>query len=128
VAVIAQPGDTFSSLAEKYLHDPSLGWVIIEFNRIDRINPGEEIIIPLRFRNRGGVTLQGYQTVPVIVYHKFSKNSTDPMTLSAKAFEEQMRFCRELSSHCSVISLILDFKIQLPKAVVITLMTAGDQL
>jgi len=125
VAVIAQPGDTFSSLAEKYLHDPSLDWVITEFNRIDRISPGEEIIIPLRFRNRGGATLQGYQTVPVIVYHKFSKNSNDPMTLSAKAFEEQMRFLQE--NGYRVITLddffdFLDFKIQLPpKAVVITL-------
>jgi len=125
VAIIAQPGDTFSSLAEKYLNDPSRDWVIAEFNRIDRINPGQELIIPLKLPDRGGLTLQGYQTLPVIVYHKFSKNSTDTMTVSENAFEEQMRFLKE--NGYRVITLdeffdFLDFKIQLPrKSVVITI-------
>ena len=125
VAVVVQTGDTFSSLAEKYLQDSSLDWLISEFNKIDRLSPGQELIIPLRFRGRGGVSLSGYQTVPVVVYHKFAKKSTDLMTLSENAFEEQMRFLKEKGYR--VISVdaffdFLDYRVPLPpKAVVITI-------
>ena len=124
VAVIAQPGDTFSSLAEKYLQDSSLDWVISEFNGSDRLSPGEELIIPLKYRGRGGLSLSGYQTVPVLVYHKFAKKSTDLMTLAEGAFEEQMRFLKE--NGYRVVSIdaffdFLDYRIPLPpKSVVIT--------
>jgi peptidoglycan/xylan/chitin deacetylase (PgdA/CDA1 family) len=124
VAVIAQTGDTFSSLAERYLQDSSLDWLISEFNQTDRLSPGQEVVIPLRVRGRGGVSLSGYQTVPVIVYHKFSKRSTDLMTLSEGAFEEQMRFLKE--NGYRVVSMdaffdFLDYRTPLPpKSVVIT--------
>ena len=125
VAVIAQPGDTFSSLAAKYLNEPSLDWFIAEFNNSESLSPGQELIIPLKVREKGGLTLQGYQTVPVITYHKFSKNKADAMTVTEKAFEEQMRFLKQQGYR--VITLdeffaFLDFKSQIPKkSVVITI-------
>jgi peptidoglycan/xylan/chitin deacetylase (PgdA/CDA1 family) len=125
VAVVVQTGDTFSSLAEKYLQDSSLDWLISEFNKIDRLSPGQELIIPLRFRGRGGVSLSGYQTVPVVVYHKFAKKSTDLMTLSENAFEEQMRFLKEKGYRVISVDALfdfLDYRVPLPpKAVVITI-------
>ncbi len=72
VAVIAQEGDTFSSLAAKYLNDPSMDWFIAEFNNLSTLNPGQALIIPLKPYGRGGLTLTGYQTVPVLSYHNFS--------------------------------------------------------
>jgi peptidoglycan/xylan/chitin deacetylase (PgdA/CDA1 family) len=125
VAVIVQPGDSFSSLASEYLKDPSLDWFISGFNEITSLKPGQELIIPLQPYEKGGLTFQGYQTVPVIVYHKFSKNKADRMTVKERTFEAQMRFLRE--NGYRVIPLegffnFLDFKGQIPpKSVVITI-------
>ena len=72
VAVVAKEGDTFSSLAAKYLKDPSWDWFLAEYNEIDSLKPGQSVIIPLKPDRRGGLTLRGYQTVPVLSYHNLS--------------------------------------------------------
>jgi peptidoglycan/xylan/chitin deacetylase (PgdA/CDA1 family) len=124
-AVVVQPRDTLASLAETYLHDPSRGWLIGEFNNISALRPGQTIIIPSKPYNKGGLSLNGYQTVPVLCYHKFSKNISDKMTVREEDFEEQMRFLGNHGYH--VISLdqlfgFLSFKEQIPKkSVVITI-------
>ncbi len=125
VAVIVQPHDTPASLAETYLHDPSKGWLIAEFNEAAALKPGQVIIIPLKPYNRGGLSLSGYQTVPVLCYHRFSKTFSDKMTVREEDFEKQMRFLHDHGYH--VISLdqlfdFLNFKGQIPKkSVVITI-------
>jgi peptidoglycan/xylan/chitin deacetylase (PgdA/CDA1 family) len=125
IAVIAQPGDTFSSLASRYLQDPSLDWFIAEFNNITYLSPGQELIIPFNANEKGGVTLEGYQTVPVICYHRLSKTTEDKLTVTEKAFEEQMGFLKRKGYR--VITMdeffdFLDFKRQIPKkSVVITI-------
>jgi peptidoglycan/xylan/chitin deacetylase (PgdA/CDA1 family) len=125
VAVIAQPGDTFSSLAATYLHDASMDWFIADFNGMTTLNPGQEVIIPLQMFDKGGLNPTGYQTVPVIAYHKFSKGKPDLLTVRETAFEEQMRFLKE--NGYRVISLeaffdFLEFKRPIPKkSVVITI-------
>ena len=125
VAVIARPGDTFSSLASEYLQDSSLAGFISEFNGITSLEPGQELVIPLQPYEKGGLTFQGYQTIPVIVYHKFSKNKADRMTVRESVFESQMRFLSE--NGYRVIPLeelfnFLDFKGRIPpKSVVITI-------
>jgi len=125
VAVIAQPGDTFSSLAAKYLNEPSMDWFIAEFNDSEALRPGQELIIPLKFREKGGLTWQGYQTVPVITYHKFSKNKADALTVTAEDFEAQMRFLAQKGYRVITMDeffAFLDFKSQIPqKSVVITI-------
>jgi len=47
---------------------------------------------PLRPYNRGGLSLRGYQTVPVLCYHKFSKVVSDKMTVREEDFKKQMQF------------------------------------
>ena len=125
VAVIAQPGDTFASLASEYLQDSSMGWFIAEFNEISTLSPGQGLIIPLQGYEKGGVTLKGYQTVPVLSYHKFSKNKTDMMTVTEEALEEQMRFLKENGYRVITMDQLfdfLDYKTQIPrKSVVITI-------
>ena len=123
--VTAQPGDSFSSLAEKHLRNPSLGWIIEEVNGVDALNPGQVLIIPLYPLERGGITPRGYQTVPILTYHKFSETSTDVVTVTRKAFEDQMRF---LKNHgYRIISLdeffdFLELKEPIPrKSIVITI-------
>ena len=125
VAVVVEPGDSLSSLALKYLGDRSLDWMIAEFNGITSVTPGLEVVIPLKPYDRGGLTSEGFQIVPVLCYHQFSETAIDKMTVTRSAFEKQMRFLKDEGYR--VISLdqlmdFIDFKGQLPrKAVVITI-------
>lgn len=126
IAVIAREGDTLSSLAGKYLNDPSMDWFIAGYNDIDSLKPGQALIIPLKPYEKGGLTSKGYQTVPVLSYHNFSLDrSTSRMTVTKAAFEEQMKLLRDKGYR--VISMdqlfdFLDFKSQIPKkSVVITI-------
>jgi peptidoglycan/xylan/chitin deacetylase (PgdA/CDA1 family) len=124
VAVIAQPGDTLSSLAARYLNDPSLDWWIGEINGISVLKPGQPVIVPLRPVDLGGVTSRGYQTVPVLVYHKFSKHVSDRMTVREDVFEEQMAFLKRNGYRVITLDDLFDFldrKRPIPrKSVVIT--------
>jgi peptidoglycan/xylan/chitin deacetylase (PgdA/CDA1 family) len=125
IALIAQPGDTLSSLASKYLNDSSMDWLIAEFNGITSLNPGQEVIIPLHFYGKGGLSLEGYQTVPVLSYHKFSKDKAEILTVKASAFEGQMRYLKENGYRVITMDDLLDFldyKRPFPKkSVVITI-------
>ena len=89
--VVAQSGDDFGSLAERYLGDPKKGWWIAEFNNVDRVHAGEELVVPLRPRNAIGVYANGFQTIPILCYHRFGPNKSS-MTLTAPAFEAQMEY------------------------------------
>ena len=125
VDAVPQEEDTFSSLSAKYLKDPSWDWFIAEYNEIESLIPGQPVIIPLKPDKKGGLTLQGYQTVPVLSYHNFSPAESNKMTVSQEMFERQMRLLREKGYR--VISLdqffdFLEFKTPLPpKSVVITI-------
>lgn len=125
IVINVQPGDSLSSLAKKHLRNPSLDWVIAEVNGIDALTPGQMLIIPLSPLERGGITLRGYQTVPILTYHKFSDTGKDIVTVTRRAFEDQMRF---LKNHgYRVISLdeffdFLELRQSIPKkSVVITI-------
>lgn len=125
VIVKARTGDTLSSLASKHLKDPSLAWLIADFNDITTVTPDEELIIPLGHYRGGGLTLNGYQIVPVLSYHNFSETKGDKMTVTSSAFEAQMKFLKDNGYRVITMDQLfdfLDFKAQLPrKAVVITI-------
>jgi peptidoglycan/xylan/chitin deacetylase (PgdA/CDA1 family) len=116
--------DTFSSLAAYYLKDPKKGWLIAEFNRTTTLIPGQELIIPSSPFNKGGLKAEGYQTVPVLVYHNFSKKRSDKTAVGQDDFEAQMKYLKQNGYHVVSIDQLLDFinyKEQLPeKSIVIT--------
>jgi peptidoglycan/xylan/chitin deacetylase (PgdA/CDA1 family) len=124
VTVVAQEGDTFSSLSAKYLKDPSWGSFLAEYNEAESLRPGQPVIIPLKFDKKGGLTLRGYQTIPVLSYHNLSPSESNKMTVSQAMFDQQMRLLKEKGYR--VISLdqffdFLEFKSTLPpKSVVIS--------
>jgi peptidoglycan/xylan/chitin deacetylase (PgdA/CDA1 family)/TolA-binding protein len=124
VLVNTTAGDTLASLSEKYLKSPNNGWLIAEFNHVTKVVPGQQLIIPLSSFNRGGLKKYGYQTVPILVYHNFSKTRAEKMTLSEDDFDTQMKYLKQNNYH--VISLdqlmdFLDYKAPLPeKSIVIT--------
>ncbi len=125
VAVIAQEGDTLTSLARKYLNDPSLDFLIAEFNETEDLKPGQELIIPLKPFERSGLNAKGYQVVPVLSYHNFSLTGANRSTVTKQAFEEQMNLLREKGFRVITIDQLFDFlefNGQIPKkSVVITL-------
>jgi peptidoglycan/xylan/chitin deacetylase (PgdA/CDA1 family) len=125
VALVARPGDTFSSLAAEHLGDASLSWFVAEFNGIGTLEPGAALVIPRKVPNPGGLTPGGYQTVPVLVYHRFSRSEANPMTVRESDFEAQMRFLKEKGYHVIPMERFFGFlKYQHPvprKSVVITI-------
>ncbi|GAB4229374.1 MAG: hypothetical protein OHK0028_03460 [Deltaproteobacteria bacterium] len=125
IVAIVRPGDSYDSLAGKYLGDPARGWFLSEFNGNPLPAPGGDVLIPLADYAPGGLRPTGYQVVPVLTYHKLSRNGVpDAMTVREADFEAQMRFLREKGYR--VIRLddlfeFLQFRRQIPrKSVVIT--------
>ena len=91
VILAARPGDTLASLAERYLGDAGKAWWIAQFNNIATLRAGQIVVVPLRQRNPIGVAASGYQTVPILCYHRFgSRNSK--LNVTQAAFEQQMDF------------------------------------
>ena len=125
VAGVAREDESASSLAERYLRDPSKAWLVQEFNEKKVFHRGEGFVIPLEDYRKGGLTLKGFQTVPILVYHRFSETAADEMTVTASAFEAQMRFLRDNDFHVIPLDSLFDFMAferQIPqKAVVITI-------
>ena len=118
--VVVRPGDDLASLAKRYLGDAEKSWWISEFNGIDKVQPGQEVVIPLRPRNIHGVHANGFQTVPILCYHRFGANRS-AMTITAQAFEAQMDYLAD--NGYRVISLaqlatFLEGKQPLPKKTV----------
>jgi peptidoglycan/xylan/chitin deacetylase (PgdA/CDA1 family) len=95
VVITAIKTDTYESLARHYLGDGSLSYIISEYNKDVPISAGRTIVIPLQPVNPGGIYTDGYQTVPVLCYHRFStKKSSDKITVSAETFERQMAYLK----------------------------------
>ncbi|UCD91150.1 MAG: polysaccharide deacetylase family protein [Desulfobacterales bacterium] len=125
VVVKTTEKDTLSSLAAKYLNDSEKDWLLAEFNDIDHLKPGQDIIIPLKPFQKGGLQTEGYQTVPVLAYKSFSKDKPGLMSVTETAFEAQMKYLKENGFHVITVRQLLDFfdfKGQIPeKSVVITI-------
>ena len=120
-----QGGETPETLAVDFLGDPEKSWLIEDHNQNVTYKKGQLIVIPLKEQARGGLTINGYQKVPILVYHTFGINCRSSLCMPAKAFDEQMAY---LKSHgYRVISLrelvgFLQLEKAIPKkAVVITI-------
>src|SRR5262245_14147239 len=89
--VVVQRGENLASLAQRYLGDASKAWWIGEFNGVEQVQPGQEVVIPLRNRNIYGVYASGFQTIPILCYHRFGP-SRNAMTVTQQGFEQQMDY------------------------------------
>lgn len=89
--VTAQAGDTLASLAQRYLGDAGRAWWIAQFNGITTVRAGQVLVVPLRLHNPHGIYVNGYQTVPILCYHRFgSRNSK--LNVTPAAFDAQMDY------------------------------------
>ena len=91
VIVSARAGETLTSLAERYLGDAGKAWWIAQFNNITSVRAGQIVVVPLRLRNPLGVYATGYQTIPVLCYHRFGTRPTK-LNVTPAAFEQQMDY------------------------------------
>jgi peptidoglycan/xylan/chitin deacetylase (PgdA/CDA1 family) len=93
--VIVRVGnDDAASLAQRYLGDDRLRWMIEDANYPRSIAAGEEIIIPLRHNNPIGFEYEGYQTIPILCYHRFG-NKGGRLEISPDLFRKQLRYLKE---------------------------------
>jgi peptidoglycan/xylan/chitin deacetylase (PgdA/CDA1 family) len=101
--VVLQVGrDDARSLARRFLGDAERYWVIEDANAPRPVAPGRQIVIPLKERNPSGITFDGYQTVPILCYHRFGEHG-DRLEVSATQFREQLNYLKE--NHYRVIPL-----------------------
>ncbi len=122
--VVARAGDDSAALAQRYLGDARKGWWIAEANGVAEIRPGLTVVIPLQSRNKIGVYPEGFQTVPVLAYHRFGSKPSK-LTVTPAAFAAQMDYLARNGYHVLPLAQLNDFldgKELLPKkSVIITI-------
>lgn len=124
VIVTAGPQDTFTSLAQTYLTDADKAWQIAAYNRIDSPAPDQRVVIPRIPFNLGGITPNGFQTVPVLLYPELTTTPSKSKAVKARDFDRQLQYLED--NEFTTISLdqfhaFLCLKDQLPsKAVIIS--------
>lgn len=115
-------------LAERFLGDGKKSWLIEESNPGVDFNGGDPIVIPLNSANPGGLRIDGFQTIPVLTYHRFSKDCSSPLCVSSQTFDKQMRYLKENNYHVITpadLLAFLEYKQGLPKKSVMITMDDG---
>src|SRR5262249_5308572 len=94
VVTYARPGDTTEDLAVRFLGDAGKAWMIEDYNGTKLLAPGQEVVIPKQAWNPVGVDAEGYQVVPVLVYHNIGPETKGRLVIGARTFEEQLRYLK----------------------------------
>lgn len=122
--VVPRAGDDAASLAQQYLGDPRKDWWITDANGGAEIRPGQAVVIPLKLRNPIGVYHDGFQTIPVLCYHRFGSRASK-LTVTPAAFTAQMEYLARNGYHVLTLTQLADFvagKVPVPKrSVLITI-------
>lgn len=118
-----EPGDSLASLAKRFLGDEGRQWEIADFNGVSQVEPGHTLVIPLQPVNPYGVTPDGYQTVPILTYHRVGV-SRNRMVVTPENFATQLDTLAKNDYRVIRLADLPDFlsgRRQLPqRAVVIT--------
>jgi len=130
--VLARQGDTPAAIAQRYLKDVSRAWMIVEYNGMTRFSGGEPVIVPVAPFRPGGMTPDGYQTIPVLAYADIGESMGQTQQVSRSVFSSQMRW---LKSHGFMtitpkqLTEFMEFAGQLPcRSVLITFDSASHGL
>jgi peptidoglycan/xylan/chitin deacetylase (PgdA/CDA1 family) len=120
-----ESAETPARLAQRFLGDARKAWWVEEANPGARFESGQTIVIPLRRQNVGGVYAAGYQTVPILTYHRFADACQSPLCMPAAVFKEQMDYLKENGYHAVTpedLLAFLEYRQPLPKkSVLITI-------
>ncbi len=118
-------GVALADLARQYYGSERDVWRIED--AYDPYSPGSAdfITIPLKEGHKGGVFADGYQTVPILCYHKFLPNDSSLLNTPPGIFRQQMAFLKENGFRTISPDMLMDFlryRRQIPKkAVMITI-------
>jgi peptidoglycan/xylan/chitin deacetylase (PgdA/CDA1 family) len=127
VVVVAADNDTSTQLAKRYLGDESYFWVIEDFNNARNFSAGQDVVIPLRPLNPSGVYYNGYQTVPILCYHRFGADRSK-MVVAPEDFARQLAYLFEHGYRVVRMSDVAEFlqgKRALPRRSVVITMDDG---
>jgi peptidoglycan/xylan/chitin deacetylase (PgdA/CDA1 family) len=92
--VLAGEGETYRQLATTFYRDAAQDWRISDANGGKPIQAGMVVTVPKVDNNRIGVWHDGYQTVPILSYHRFGAGH-GRLSVSSEQFELQMRYLRD---------------------------------
>jgi peptidoglycan/xylan/chitin deacetylase (PgdA/CDA1 family) len=117
--------ETAAELAAKFLGGQTKSWIIEEANLGTRFRNGNAVVIPLKEKNKGGLSADGFQTIPILTYHRFAENCSSPLCMPKKTFERQMQYLKENGYHVIIaedLGAFLEYRRGLPqKSVLITM-------
>jgi len=119
---------TPSELAEKYLGDKNKSWMIEEANHDVPFRRGRSIVIPLKDKNKGGIHKDGFQTIPILTYHRFADSCTSPLCVPTRVFDRQMKYLKEHGYSVltpAELLAFLEYRQGLPKKSVLITMDDG---
>jgi peptidoglycan/xylan/chitin deacetylase (PgdA/CDA1 family) len=86
---------SLADLARIHLKDEDLVWKIEDANETGTFNKNAMIVIPMKEKNRGGVFEDGYQSIPILCYHRFETGKRSSMNTPPEIFDQQMRYLKE---------------------------------
>ncbi len=117
--------ETSEDLAKKFLGDEKKSWRIEEANPGKTFSAGQFIVIPLMEDNKGGISKNGYQVIPVLTYHRFEEKCSSNLCLPEDIFEQQMKYLKDNGYHSVTpedLLAFLEYRQALPaKSVMITM-------
>jgi len=96
-------------LAKRFLGDENRAWVIEDANEGIAFKKDQVIVIPLKHENKGGLSPDGYQVVPVLVYHRFAETCETSLCMPTAIFDQQMRYLKENGYRVISLGELLDF-------------------
>lgn len=109
VVHLLQEGETPVTLASKFLGDPKKSWVIEDANEGIRFKEGRTVVIPLKDENKGGLTRNGYQVVPILVYHHFAEKCQSLLCMPTGIFDKQMKYLKNHGYRVITLGELLGF-------------------
>jgi peptidoglycan/xylan/chitin deacetylase (PgdA/CDA1 family) len=109
VVIRLEKGESPETLAERFLKDRRRAWAVEEANRGVPFEKGNFIVIPLKDEPRGGLRADGYQTVPILCYHRLQDSCESALCMTTSLFETQMRYLKENGYRVISLAELADF-------------------
>lgn len=109
VVKVLQAGENPPILAKSFLGDEKKAWVIEDANEGVAFEKDQVIVIPLKQENKGGISLDGYQVVPILVYHRFAETCESSLCTPISVFDQQMRYLKENGYRVISLGELFDF-------------------
>ncbi|MGQ8367218.1 polysaccharide deacetylase family protein [Glaciecola sp. 1036] len=97
ILVKVQENDSFESLALEFIGSAKYASLIKRYNPESLLSSGGFIAIPRTPQNMTSVFYDGYQKVPILCYHQFTRDrsSSNPMVVTEAEFTQQMAYLHE---------------------------------